>query len=565
MTTKKVPLEIQTDLDEAFDVPLLSRQGTYRDPNVPLPLDREHLLQLTANHFVSERTIILGQTGMGKGNAGALITEFLLEAGLPLTFIDLEGEGYSFKEICSSLLVVGRSAHADREYTADQMGRLAELSVTQGFSVVLDFSGYADDEIFALVTPYLQSLWTTCERLRTPYHLILDEAHELVPEEGTTPVKALLRRIAKRGRKHGLGIVAMTQETASLDKKFLRQMAIRILLPVIYEADLKIYHSLIPGISLDTLKNTMPAFSPGTGYVVFNHRPYLVHLLRRHTYDPSETPKLGQRTSEPALRAIDTATLQLLDEALPVSPGEETPLERLDRASLISLLRNQHRQPDITSQLQLTSGDQRRLKELQEEVSQKQEHINQLEAQIRASQSNNNGIGSATLHIGELHHQIEAATLEVGTLQGARPLPQRKRRSSPVAKKKTVAGAGKVSATPVQTLPGSSILQTEKELLARQARRVENLSSLEKRLFRWLLEHQNVPFTLTQLSQKTGVPRGHLYTRNLVRLSALDFVVKARSPQSYCVALTIYWKTNLASYPNLKLIHEQLWQAAKDK
>lgn len=323
---------------EELDVPRLPRQeGNYRDPNTPLPLDREHLLQLTANHFVSERTLILGQTGMGKGNAGALITEFLLEAGLPLTFIDLEGEGYSFKEICSSLLVVGRSAHADREYAPAQMGRLAELSVEQGFSVVLDLSGYADEEIFALVAPYLQSLWATCERLRTPYHLILDEAHELVPEEGTTPVKSLLRRIAKRGRKRGLGVVAMSQETASLDKKFLRQMAIRILLPVTYEADLKIYHTLIPGIPLDTLKNTMPGFPPGTGYVVFNHHPYLVHLLRRRTFDPSETPKLGDQRVAPTLYTMDQQTLKNIDLALP--SGQNGVLEGLDRATLMQLVR----------------------------------------------------------------------------------------------------------------------------------------------------------------------------------------------------------------------------------
>src|SRR5579862_3881735 len=154
----------QTTEQEDLDVPRLPQMAHYRDPNEPLPLDTEGLLHLTANHFVSARTLILGQTGKGKGNAGALLTEFLLEAGLPFTFVDLEGEGWSFKEICPHILVVGRSVHADREYGPDQMGRLAELSVERGFSVVLDLSGYADEEIFELLLPYLKSLWAACDR-----------------------------------------------------------------------------------------------------------------------------------------------------------------------------------------------------------------------------------------------------------------------------------------------------------------------------------------------------------------------------------------------------------------
>lgn len=405
---------------EELDIPrLLRKEENYCDPNVPLPLDREHLLQLTANHFVSERTLVLGQTGMGKGNAGALITEFLLEAGLPLTFVDLEGEGYSFKEMCSSLLVVGRSAHADREYAPSQMGRLAELSVEQGFSVVLDLSGYTDEEIFALVAPYLQSIWATCERLRTPYHLILDEAHELVPEEGTTPVKALLRRIAKRGRKRGLGVVAMSQETASLDKKFLRQMAIRILLPVTYEADLKIYHTLIPGVPLDTLKNTMPAFSPGTGYVVFNHHPYLVHLLRRRTFDPSETPKLGDQRVTPTLHTMDQQTLQRIDQALPSESNGV--LEGLDRATLIQLVRElRHLQSEDQELLEVRDGSSDGVLKLKKQVRDAESMIQEQRGIISRQQEQIELLSRLSVHVDGISMQVptpSTLTVEQATVQ----------------------------------------------------------------------------------------------------------------------------------------------------
>ncbi len=71
----------------------------------------------------------------------------------------------------------------------------------------------------------------------------------------------------------------------------------------------------------------------GKGYVIVNHIPTLVHLLRRRTFDPSETPKLGMGSQEPALQTVDDATLRLLDDSLPV-PAEPN-VERLDRAALI--------------------------------------------------------------------------------------------------------------------------------------------------------------------------------------------------------------------------------------
>ncbi len=252
-----IPKEEETSVaEEELDVPLLpvSPDASYPNPNLPLHLDNDDLLHLTANSFVSARTIALGQTGAGKGNAGALINELLLEHGLPMTIIDPEGEAWPLKQLAKNLLVVGKSAHADREYAPEQMGRLAELSVEQGFSVILDLDEYSDEEIFALLVPYLKSLWKTCNRLRRPYHLSIDEVHEFVPQQGSTPVKETLIRIAKKGRKRGLGMLTMSQDTASIDDKFLRQTDIRILLRVSYDSDLKRYQTLMPALPNKTIE-----------------------------------------------------------------------------------------------------------------------------------------------------------------------------------------------------------------------------------------------------------------------------------------------------------------------
>jgi len=360
--TTKEPLasrseEEETNVaEEELDVPLLpvSPDASYPNPNLPLHLDSDDLLQLTANSFVSARTIALGQTGAGKGNAGALVNELLLEHGLPMTIIDPEGEAWPLKQLAKNLLVVGKSAHADREYAPEQMGRLAELSVEQGFSVILDLDDYSEEEIFALLVPYLKSLWKTCNRLRRPYHLSIDEVHEFVPQQGSTPVKDLLIRIAKKGRKRGLGMLTMSQDTASIDDKFLRQTDIRVLLRVSYDSDLKRYQTLMPAISNKTIEQEVPKMPQGKGYVIVNHIPTLVQLLRRRTFDPSETPKLGTGSQEPALQTVDDATLRLLDDSLPVPSAPN--LERLDRAALIERIQELTRTHTATGQQKLAAS-----------------------------------------------------------------------------------------------------------------------------------------------------------------------------------------------------------------
>ena len=396
--TKKEPLiskpeEAETNVaEEELDVPLLpvSPDANYPNPNQPLHLDRDDLLQLTTNSFVSARTIALGQTGAGKGNAGALINELLLEHGLPMTIIDPEGEAWPLKQLAKNLLVVGKSAHADREYAPEQMGRLAELSVEQGFSVILDLDEYSDTEIFALLVPYLTSLWKTCNRVRRPYHLSIDEVHEFVPQQGSTPVKDLLIRIAKKGRKRGLGMLTMSQDTASIDDKFLRQTDIRILLRVSYDSDLKRYQTLMPAIPNKTIEHEIPKMPQGKGYVIVNHVPMLVQLLRRRTFDPSETPKLGTGSQEPALQTVDDATLRLLDESIPVP--SEVNLERMDRATLIERIEELSRTrtengsltstPPSVDQERASVAQNQQIATLHQQVTTLQKQLSQREADL---------------------------------------------------------------------------------------------------------------------------------------------------------------------------------------
>src|SRR2546426_11295895 len=91
----------------------------------PLRLDISETLRFTLAHLRRQRTIVLGQSGMGKSNTVAAIAEEALSYHIPMSIVDPESEYWSLKSLYD-VLVVGRSPYADLEVAPEHMGQLAE-------------------------------------------------------------------------------------------------------------------------------------------------------------------------------------------------------------------------------------------------------------------------------------------------------------------------------------------------------------------------------------------------------------------------------------------------------
>ncbi|MEA5406436.1 hypothetical protein VB773_01780 [Haloarculaceae archaeon H-GB2-1] len=78
----------------------------------------------------------------------------------------------------------------------------------------------AEDLVYAVVTALLQRE----KQLRKPFLLFVEEIHEYIPQTGgVDELGERLLQVAKRGRKHGLGMVGMSQRPAAVDKNFITQ------------------------------------------------------------------------------------------------------------------------------------------------------------------------------------------------------------------------------------------------------------------------------------------------------------------------------------------------------
>jgi len=270
-------------------------------------------LSLETNAFEGRSVAVLGISGSGKTNTAAVLIEELLAQGLPMTIVDIEGEYYGLKEQYD-LLIAGRSEHAELEIGPDNAAQLAEISVRRGISVILDLSDYTEDEQYAFLVAYFQSLWDVAGKERKPYQIILEEAHEWVPQGTRTPLKQLLSRIALRGRKRGLGIILMSQRSAKVEKDVLTQVPLLFLHKVVHPVDLKVYKDLIPrpGPQVEAM---VDALQTGEAVIKFNQNITAAHIRLRHTFHAGATPTLG-KTIEPELRRVDDQTLRELKDLL---------------------------------------------------------------------------------------------------------------------------------------------------------------------------------------------------------------------------------------------------------
>ncbi|MFX1521410.1 MAG: helicase HerA domain-containing protein [Promethearchaeota archaeon] len=112
--------------------------------------------------------------------------------------------------------------------------------VKPGILCIIDLSGDIDERVRQILAAILMKeiFIARKKELIPPCFIIIEEAHRFAPQEMDCYSKKMLRRLAREGRKFGLGVCITSQRLVGLDKDALSQCGSKIVLRIDSKTDL---------------------------------------------------------------------------------------------------------------------------------------------------------------------------------------------------------------------------------------------------------------------------------------------------------------------------------------
>lgn len=293
------------------------------------PIDASGDVTLPVVDVLTGRGFLTGKSGSGKSNSASVISEELLERSHPHMIVDTDGEYYGLKEQYE-VLHVGADEECDIRVGPEHADKLATLALEQHVPIILDVSGFLDDDTARdLIQSTARGLFAKEKKLRQPFLLIIEEIHEYIPQQGgLDECGQQLIQIAKRGRKHGLGIVGVSQRPANVKKDFITQADWLLWHRLTWDSDTNVVRRVLDGEYADAVAD----LDTGEGFLVADWAEEIqrVRLRQKETFDAGATPGL-EGVERPDLKSVSD---DLVDELQAISDEQEryeSELERVER------------------------------------------------------------------------------------------------------------------------------------------------------------------------------------------------------------------------------------------
>jgi len=272
------------------------------------------------------RGVILGKSGSGKSNSGSVVIEELLDDGYPVLIVDVDGEYFGLKEEYE-ILHLGADEECDLQVGPEHAEKIAELTLEQNIPVILDVSGYLHDEDQKeLIKEVGRHLFAKEKKLKKPFLLLVEEVHEYIPESGLDDTGQMLIKIAKRGRKHGLGLCGISQRPADVKKDFITQCDWHVWHRLTWDNDTKVVRRVLGSEYADAVQelNDGEAFL----HTDWDDQIKRVQFRRKHTFDAGATPGL-EEIEPPDLKSVSSDILSELETISERERAEANEVERL--------------------------------------------------------------------------------------------------------------------------------------------------------------------------------------------------------------------------------------------
>lgn len=245
---------------------------------------------LPAIEILTGRGFITGKSGSGKSNTASVVSEELLEAGFNMLIVDTEGEYFGLKEEYE-LVHAGRQDQCDIHLEPGGAAEIADVTLDQNIPVIFDVSMFDLDTAGDLIQEVTEALFERERELQKPYLLLVEEIQEYLPQSGAKDdLSKLLLRVAKRGRKRGLGLCGISQRPSSVDKDFITQCDWMVWHRLTWENDVKVVRNILG----DEISAQVPDLEDGEAYLMtdWDDQVERVKFRKKRTFDAGATPGL---------------------------------------------------------------------------------------------------------------------------------------------------------------------------------------------------------------------------------------------------------------------------------
>ena len=302
-------------------------------------------VELPVVDVLTGRSFITGKSGSGKSNTASVIIENLLDDGFPVMIVDTDGEYYGLKEEYE-ILHAGADDECDIVVSPEHAEKIASLALEQNVPIILDVSGYLEESTAnELLLKVVRQLFAKEKKLKKPFLLVVEECHEYIPEGGgMDETGRMLIKVGKRGRKHGLGIVGISQRPADVKKDFITQCDWLCWHRLTWDNDTKVVGRILGSKYADAVEE----LGDGEAFLMTDWDESIrrIQFHRKQTFDAGATPGLDD-FERPELKSVSG---------------------------------------DLVSELQTISDERARreseLADLRQELDKKRAQINQLEREL---------------------------------------------------------------------------------------------------------------------------------------------------------------------------------------
>ncbi|MES3516866.1 MAG: DUF87 domain-containing protein, partial [Natronomonas sp.] len=286
-------------------------------------------VELPVVDVLTGRAFVTGKSGSGKSNTASVVAEKLLDRQFGVLIVDIDGEYYGLKEEYE-ILHVGGDEECDLQVGVEHAEKIADLALEKNVPIILDVSSFLDEsKARKLLTAVARQLFSKEKKHKQPFLLLVEEIHEYVPEGGgMDECGRMLIKVSKRGRKHGLGIVGISQRPADVKKDFITQCDWLVWHRLTWDNDTKVVGRVLGNDYADYVEE----LDDGESFLMtdWNEEIKPVQFERKRTFDAGATPGLDD-FERPDLKSVSGDLVSELESITDEQRKRDDRIEELQR------------------------------------------------------------------------------------------------------------------------------------------------------------------------------------------------------------------------------------------